>query len=881
MNPLIRFVNKFLILFRSGRFRRELDEEMAFHRAQMEKELIAGGMSSEGAHYAAIRQFGNTEKLREQSLETVAFRAETIAQDLRFALRQWAKYPGFVFTAVLILTLGMGVSVAIFGFVDAALLQPLPYLSPERLMSVNESNAESPRWPLSYPDFRDWQRLNKSFRSLDVYSGTGFLLRTPAGAEPVPAERVSGGFFQTLGVRPMLGRDFNAGEDRPGGPNVVLLSYGAWLRRFGRRRDLIGQSVDLDNQAYTIIGVLPPTFSFARAGSAEFWVPINVLSYHEQMRTFYNFWGVGRLNDGVNTQAALSEMNAISKQLQTQYPTSDHYEGASVVPLSDLIVGEVRPVLLLLLGGAGLLLLIACVNVANLVLVRSENRRREIAVRGALGASPARLMRQFLTEGLLLALISSLTGGFASGELMHLLAHLVPKDMAANLPFLDDVGLSAHAGLFAVFVGLLAALLLAAAPTLRLSFQKVHEGLAEGDRSASGWLWRKLGADMVVVELSVAVVLLSAAGMLGQSLYRLLHAPLGFNPDDLATVEVTAPAAIFNDSQQTVELYREIVRSVSRLPGVELAGLSSMVPVQCDCPVDWITFPGRPFQGEHNTVDERHVSADYLPTLRAGLVRGRLFTDAQDESTPGVVVINQALARKYFPGENPIGRKIGDYEGGHPSLREIIGIVGDVREGPLDVDVSPAEYFPLNQTLDHDFDLVVRTRLDAAALLPTLVSALRQIDSNLGVSDEETMSERIDATQAARLHRLSAWLTGGFAAMALILSVTGLYGVVSYSVSRRTREIGVRMALGARRSSVYSLVVRQAGRLTAIGLAIGLLASIGASLLIRKLLYGVGTWDAVTLCGVTVLLGLLSTAASFFPARRAASVNPTDALRAD
>src|SRR5215469_3849773 len=544
MNLLIRFVNKLSILIRGRRFRRELDEEMAFHREQMEKELIAEGMSSDEAHYAAMRQLGNTEKLLEQSLETVAFRAETIAQDLRFALRQWVKYPGFAVAAILVLALGAGASIAIFGFVDAALLQPLPYVSPQRLMSVNESNAESPRWPLSYPDFLDWQRLNKSFRSLDVYSGTGFLLRTPTGAEPVPAERVSGGFFQTLGVRPMLGRDFNPGEDRIGGPNVALVSYGTWLRRFGGRHDLVGQTLDLDNQAYTIIGVLPPTFYFTRAGDAEFWVPINVLSFHEQQRTFYNFWGVGRLQDNVTAQAALSNMNAISKQLQLQYSTSDRYEGASVVPLSEVMVGEVRPVLLTLLGGSGLLLLIACVNVASLVLVRSESRRREIAVRGALGASETRLLRQFVTEGLLLMVMGCATGALVAGELMKLLALLLPKEMMASMPFRGGIGLNIHVALFATFVGVFAALLLAFTPTFLLS-QNVPGGLAEGDRSASGRFWRKLGANMVVVELSVAVVLLASAGLLGQSLYRLLHVPLGFAPDHLASVEVTVPAALF------------------------------------------------------------------------------------------------------------------------------------------------------------------------------------------------------------------------------------------------------------------------------------------------------------------------------------------------
>ena len=321
---------------------------------------------------------------------------------------------------------------AIFGFVDAALLEPLPYANPSRLMSVNESNVESPRWPLSYPDYLDWQRLNKSFSSLDVYSGTGYLLRTSSGAEPVQAERVSGGFFRTLGVHPMLGRDFYPGENRPGGPNVVLLSYGAWLHRFGARRDLVGQTVDLDNQAYTIIGVLPRAFSFAPSGNAEFWVPLNSFSPHEKMRTFYNFWGIGRLRDGVTAQAAQAEMTAIAKQLQQQYAMTGRDLSASVVPLAEIIIGDVRPILLTLLGGAGLLLLIACVNVASLVLVRSESRRREIAVRGALGATPARLVRQFVTEGLLLALFGSVAGVFVAGGLMKLLGRLVPKDMAAE-----------------------------------------------------------------------------------------------------------------------------------------------------------------------------------------------------------------------------------------------------------------------------------------------------------------------------------------------------------------------------------------------------------------------------------------------------------------
>ncbi len=869
-------------MFRRRRSADDFAEEIKSHLELEADELQSEGLGEDEAHRRARVEFGNVQTAQERFyLRSRVLWFDNLLRDIKFAIRQLIRNPSFAVVAILVLALGMGASVAIFAFVDAALLEPLPYANPNRLMSVSESSVESPRWPLSYPDFLDWQAQNKSFSSLDVYSWSGFLLRAGSGTEPVQAMRVSGGFFQTLGVHPLLGRDFNPGEDRPGGPNVVILSYGAWLHRFGARLNLIGQTVDLDDHAYTIIGVLPRSFSFAPGGNAEFWTPINVLSPHEHSRTFYNFLGIGRLRDGITAQSAQTEMTAIAKQLQRQDGITGRNLSANVAPLSEVVVGDVRPILLTLLGGAGLLLLIACVNVSSLVLVRSQYRKREIAVRGALGATPARLVKQFVTEGLLLAALGSGAGIIVAAVLIRLLARLIPKDMASNMPFLDGVGLNAHTVAVAAAIALLAALLLAATPVSGRSFPRVRDGLSEGDRGATSQIWRRLGANLVVVELAIAAVLLAGAGLLGRSFYQLLHVPLGFDPDHLATVEVAVPGAVYKTSEQTTELYREVVRRVSSLPGVESAGLTRMLPVQCNCPTDGIRIVGRPYHGEHNEVNERHVSSSYLPTLKARLVRGRFFTEADDSSMPGVAVINQALARKYFPGQDPIGQSIADDEGGRPSEWQIVGVVDNIHEGPLDLDIAPTEYFSVNQTGDRNFTLVVRSSQDAGALLPVLVSMPHQIDPGLGVSDEATMIEKIDATQAALLHRFSAWLVGGFAAMALILGIVGLYGVIAYSVSRRTREIGVRMALGAQRSSVYGLVMQQAGWLTAAGLAIGLICSVGTSALIRSLLFGVQAWDAVTLASVALLLGLASMAASFLPARRAASVNPVEALRTE
>ena len=868
-------------MFRRRRSTDDFAEEIKSHLELEADELESEGLNEEEARRRAKVEFGNTQAAQERfHLRSRIVWFDNLRRDIHFTIRQLARNPGFAAVALIVLALGIGASVAIFAFVDAALLEPLPYSNPGRIMSVNESDTGLPGWPLSYPDFLDWQALNKSFSSLDIYNGSGYLLRTGSGAEPVQGERVSGGFFRTLGVRPILGRDFNPGENRLGGPNVTLLSYGAWVHRFGAQPDVVGRTVDLDNQAYTIIGVLPRSFTFALSGNAEFWVPINTLSPHEHSRTFYSFWGIGRLRDGISVESARAEIRTISQQLQRQYAITGHDLNASVTPFSEVVVGDVRPVLLTLLSGAGLLLLIACINVSSLVLVRTESRRREIAVRGALGATSAQLVKQFVTEGLLLSVFGSVAGILVAAGLIRLLARLVPKDMASSMPFLDGAGLNAHTIGFAAAIALLAALLLSIAPMLRLSFQQLREGLSDGDRGAANRLWRRLGANLVVFELAIAVILLAGAGLLGRSLYRLLHVPLGFDASHLVSAEVAVPGT-YETSPQIIELYREVVRRATSLPGVEAAGLTSRLPVGCNCPTDGIRIVGRPYHGEHNEVNERHITATYLPTLKATLIRGRFFDEADDASRPGVAVINEALAGKYFPGQDPIGQSIANDEGGRPSVWQIVGVVDDVREGPLDAGIAPTEYFPLNQIGEHSFTLAVRTSQDPGALLPLLSRTLHQINSNLGVSDETTMSEKIDTTQAALLHRFSTWLVGGFAAMALMLGVVGLYGVISYSVSQRTREIGVRMALGAQRSSVYSLVIWQAAWLTLGGLTIGLCCSLGTSMLMRSLLFGVQGWDAATLVCVSALLGLATLAASFLPARRAASVNPVEALRAE
>ena len=807
---------------------------------------------------------------------------ETLQRDFRFAFRQLRQAPGFTATATVVLALGMCASMTIFTFVDAVLIKPLPYRDPNRLVGVFETNALAAQSNLSYPDYLDWKRMNTVFSSLDIYQSQGYTLTTAEGAQPVRAARVSDGFFRTLGVTPVLGRDFVAGEDLASAPRVAMLSYGTWQTRYGGRRDILGQTATLSDHPTLIIGVLPRDFHFAATGAAEYW-----LAFHpnatgcDPRRSCHGIYGVARLKDGVTIQAALSNVVAIAKQLEQQYPESNRQQGGTLAPLNDVLVGVIRPILLVLLSGAGLLLLIAAVNVAGLLLVRSESRKREIAVRTALGASAGRLTSQFVTEAVVLAAAGAALGLGLAQWAIQLLKSLVSPDMMARTPFLSDLSWNGRVIGTACAIALGAAMLLAIPPSLRIWSSDLREGLAEASRGSAGTTWRRLGGKLVVVELATAMILLAAAGLFGKSLYHLLHVPLGINPDHLVAIDIAAPNATYGKDPQAIGLARLVAGKTESLPGVTSVGVAENgVPLSGNGNTTWFRVLGRPWHGEHNDVAQRHVSAAYFSTLGASLLRGRSFQEADDQSKPKVAIINQAFAKRFFPSEDPIGRQLA-HVGINPAPMEIVGIVDDIREGPLDAAIPPVLYTPFNQQPDNYFTLVVRTVQSEAALLPAITALVHQIDPGIVSMRGATMTARVNDSQSAYLHRSLAWLVGGFAGMALLLAVVGLYGVIAYSVNQRVREIGIRMALGAQPGSVYRLILSEAGWLTILGIAVGVAGSVGAASLMRSLLFGVNSWDVTTLAAVAAILWIAALVASFLPARRAASVNPVEALRAE
>ncbi len=869
-------------LLRRGAVEQELDEEFAYHLDRQIQQYVADGAGPEEARSRALAAIEGLALRKEECRDARGVNPmDNLRKDLGFALRQLRKNPGFTGTAIFVLALGMCASLAIFAFVEAALIRPLPYKDPAHLLAVYETNAMSPLSNLSYQDYLDWKQRNQTLWSLDIFGGRGFRLDSATGAEQARGARVSAGFFRTLGVSPVLGRDFFDGEDSPATPRVVLLSYASWRQRYGGSRDILGRAVALNGAPYVIIGVLPRDFHFAPVGASEFWTVFRPETGCDMRRSCHSLYGVARLRDGVSIEAARANLKAVAAQLEKEYPASNRDQGAAATPLSEAIVGTVRPILMVLLAGAGLLLAIAAVNVAGLLLVRSESRQREIAVRRALGASSGRLMAQFATESLLLAAAGGILGLAGAYWVMQLLRGLISQDYLARMPFLDGLGLHGRVIVAGAAIAVAAAAGLALPPCLRLRAGNLSSGLAEASRGSAGTGWRRIGSRLVVLELATAMVLLAGAGLLGRSLYRLLHVEMGVRAERLATIDLFAPAEKYGKDPQAIALARLVRERIESLPGVESAAVAENgVPLSGNGNTTWFHVAGRPWHGEHYDVPQRPVSTGYFATLGATLRRGRYFDERDGPNAPRVAIVNRAFERRHFPNEPAVGKVIVEHST-PPTNLEIVGVVDDIREGPLDAPIPPVLYLPFDQGPDQSFSVVVRASRDERPLVQSMAAAIREIDPAIVPLRGATMTARIEDSQAAYLHRSMVWLVGGFAALALVLSVVGLYGVVAYSVSQRGREIGIRMALGAQPRAISRLVLGEAGWLVARGALAGTAAAVGAAYLMRGLLFGVSTWDIPTLIAVAIVLSAAALVASAIPAWRAASLNPVDALRAD
>jgi macrolide transport system ATP-binding/permease protein len=805
----------------------------------------------------------------------------TMSQDLRFAVRQLRKSPNFTLTAIVVFALGIGACTDIFAFVDAALVKPLPYRDPPRLVAIYERIPVGDRYHISVGDYLDLKRLNRTLTSLAVYRPDRFAFKTASGAEEVSGARVSDAFFRTLGVAPFLGRDFRPGEDLPSAQQAVLLSYETWRNRFSADKSVLGRTITLDGDPSLIIGVLPPGFHFAPVASAGYWATLHWLPDGD-LHAGHPYYGVARLKQGVSLANAYADLASIMRQIAIDYPHSNRDRSATVISLADAIFGDVKPTLMALLAGAALLSLIGFVNVSSLLLVRAEGRRREIAVRGALGASRARLVSQFAVEGFLLAGAGYILGLALTFCSINILIHQVPPSLLDKMPYLLGLHFNPHLLFFALMVSIAGGTLFTLGPAMQLFMSDIQKGLMEGGRTAAGRSWRRAGASLVVVELAITAVMLVSAGLLAKSFYRLLHEDIGMSTDHLAVLHVLAQDN--PTDAHSVATEKKIRYHMASLPGVvSVADSAQLAIASGEGYTQWFAHfrvVGRIYPGEGDEARQNWISVGYFETLRAKLLQGRYFTEHDDASGPRVAILNRTMVKQAFAGKNPLGKSIVDeYDPDHPF--QVVGVVDDIQDGPLNTTPTPAIYASLNQNPTNDFYVTVRTSQPPETMLHSMVNVVHQVDSGLIADDEDTMTGRINNSQSAYLHRSAAWIVGAFAALALLLGTVGLYGVISYSVGQRTREIGVRMALGAPRPAVYQLILKEACWLTVLGIGSGILGSAATASLLRSMLFGVSPWDMGTMVAVVCVLAAATLLASYLPARRAASINPTEALRAE
>jgi predicted permease len=872
----------------------EIVEELTQHLEDRYEEALRGGATAEEARHAALHELAESDLLaqalrqfergaRQESAMSEGRRRMNVfgdlRQDLRYGARMLMKNRGFTIVAVVALALGIGANSAIFSVVNTVLLRPLPYKDPARLVMVFEDDSRHgyPRDTPAPANYIDWRDQNKVFEGMAAMTELSMNLTGEGEPERLDGQRVSASFFPMMGVEPQLGRWFSPEEDQPGANHSVILSHALWQRRFGANASVVGKTITLNGYSFEVVGVMPASFQFPTRED-QFWIPI-AFSQREAVRRGSHFLQVvARLKPGVTTQQAQVEMSAIAARLAQQYPADNTDLGAAVVPLHEQLVGKIKPALLILLGAVGFVLLVACANVANLLLARAAVRQREIATRVALGASRLRLIRQFLTESVLLSAIGGAVGLLLAVWGVRLLKAFIP----ANISQATEITVDVKVLFFTLLVSLLTGLIFGLAPATQATKFNLNETLKDGGRdAAAGSRGSRIRGALVVAEVALSLVLLIGAGLLINSFLRLRHVDPGFHVDHLLTMNVVLPQQKYPDQAHRAAFYTELIRRVEALPGVTSAAVSSQIPLTSQGDSVGVVFEGRPdpAPGQENIVATRIVSPRYFQTMGIQLLRGRQFGEQDRADAPAAAIISDTMARRYFPNDDPVGKRLSP---GKPESPDdwitIVGVVNDVRQFELDAEPKPQMYLTYEQAgFFAPRHLVVGTSIEPRSLAATVRGAVWEIDRDQPVSDISTMEDVLSESIARQ--RFSMILLAVFAAVGLILAAVGLYGVMSYSVAQRKHEIGIRMALGAQGSDVLKLVVVQGLKLVGIGVAVGLVAALILTRVMSSLLYGVSSTDPTTFVIISLVLVGAGVLASYIPARRATKVDPIIALR--
>ena len=877
MPMLSRMTRLWRNFFAKRRNDRDLDDEVHSYVDLLAEEKMREGMRPDEARRTARIELGGVEQVKEDVREVRAGAwLDIVFQDIRYGARMLRKNPGFTAVAILTLALGIGANTAIFSVVSAVLLRPLPYANPQQLIVLRETTQSVGPHSPSYPDFLDWRKQSRTFSQMAAINNREFNLSGVAQPENISGYAVSANCLSMLGVRPFLGRDFLPSEDAPGSAPVVLLSYALWQSHLGADPSPVGKNITLDGRSFTIIGVLPPNIRLLE--KTDILAPIGVWAGDMTDRGDRgDMDAVGRLVSGASISQAQAEMDTIAANLRKEYPSTNSGVGISMASLRDELVGDSRPPILVLFGAVVFVLLIACVNVANLFLVRGAARAREIAVRQACGASRQRLVRQMLTESFLLAFLGGGLGILVGALGIEGLRQLISAEMLQGAIIGMDRSVLLFSGAMVVFVAIAFGLV----PAWQASQPHVQETLKDGGRSSTASAAQhRLRGLLVMAETALALVLLVGAGLMMKSMYRLLQVDPGFRPERVLTMEINLRTAQYSKPEASRNFWRQVLDKVRDLPGVDAAALGTVLPLSGDHNRADITIEALPTPdpGKFPHPDFHMVSPSYIDALSIPLLRGRNFTDADTDTAPQVALINATMARRFWPNEDATGKR---FHWGHPGSKEpwieIIGVVGDTKLYGLANPSRLELYMPLQQSRSSDMFLVLRSAIDPASLTPAVRDAVASIDKDQPVFSVNTMKQLVDASVATR--HITLVLLGLFSGLALLLAAIGIYGVISYSVQQRTHEIGIRMALGAQRRDVLRLVVGQGVKLAALGIAIGIAAAFGLTRLMASLLFGVGAYDPVAFVTAAIILLLVAIAACYIPARRAIAVDPMVALR--